>query len=122
MLRQSHLFLGNYQYFWGLKCFFVQGNNTPTRLRIEPGSPDLESDALTTRLVHPQTFIKFKSHHISIGFIYHLIPLPRLDLMKTASSPLNLLGSTDPQFETQYIIVLKLAHLIQNYNISVKLT
>ena len=28
----------------------AQGNNTPTRSRIEPGSPDPESDALTTRL------------------------------------------------------------------------
>ena len=26
----------------------AQGNNTPTRSRIEPGSPDPESDALTT--------------------------------------------------------------------------
>ena len=31
----------------------AQGNNTPTRPRIEPGSPDPESDALTTRPVHP---------------------------------------------------------------------
>ena len=31
----------------------AQGNNTPTRLRIEPGSPDPESDALTTRPVRP---------------------------------------------------------------------
>ena len=29
----------------------AQGNNTPTRVRIEPGSPDPESDALTTRPV-----------------------------------------------------------------------
>ena len=29
----------------------AQGNNTPTRPRIEPGSPDPESDALTTRPV-----------------------------------------------------------------------
>ena len=29
----------------------AQGNNTPTRPRIEPGSPDPESDALTTRRV-----------------------------------------------------------------------
>ena len=34
----------------------VQGNNTPTWPRIEPGSPDLESEALTTRPVRsPQT-------------------------------------------------------------------
>ena len=31
----------------------AQGNNTPTRLRIEPGSHDPESDALTTRPVRP---------------------------------------------------------------------
>ena len=31
----------------------AQGNNTPTRPRIEPGSPDPESDALTTRAVRP---------------------------------------------------------------------
>ena len=29
----------------------AQGNNTPTRPRIEPGSPDPESAALTTRPV-----------------------------------------------------------------------
>ena len=31
----------------------AQGNNTPTRPRIEPGSPDPESNALTTRPVRP---------------------------------------------------------------------
>ena len=31
----------------------AQGNNTPTRPRIEPGSLDPESDALTTRPVRP---------------------------------------------------------------------
>ena len=31
----------------------AQGNNTPTRPRIEPGSRDPESDALTTRPVRP---------------------------------------------------------------------
>ena len=31
----------------------AQGNITPTRVRIEPGSPDPESDALTTRPVRP---------------------------------------------------------------------
>ena len=31
----------------------AQGNNTQTRPRIEPGSPDPESDALTTRPVRP---------------------------------------------------------------------
>ena len=31
----------------------AQGNNTPTRPRIEPGSPDPESDALTIRPVRP---------------------------------------------------------------------
>ena len=32
----------------------LKETNTPTRLRIEPGSPDPESDALTTRPVRPQ--------------------------------------------------------------------
>ena len=32
---------------------FAQGNNTPNLPRIEPGSPDPESDALTTRPVRP---------------------------------------------------------------------
>ena len=31
----------------------AQGNNTPTRPRIEPGSPDPEPDALTIRPVRP---------------------------------------------------------------------
>ena len=36
----------------------AQGNNTPIRPRIEPGSPDPESDALTTRPVRsPPIFI-----------------------------------------------------------------
>ena len=35
----------------------AQGNNTPTRPRIEPGSPDPESDALTTRPVRPPKFL-----------------------------------------------------------------
>ena len=33
----------------------AQGNNTLTRPRIEPGSPDPESDTLTTRPVRPRT-------------------------------------------------------------------
>ena len=37
----------------------AQGNNTPTRPRIEPGSPDPESDALTTRPVRPLLFFLF---------------------------------------------------------------
>ena len=36
----------------------AQGNNTPTRPRIEPGSPDPESDALTTRPVRPDSILK----------------------------------------------------------------
>ena len=35
----------------------AQRNNTPTWPRIEPGSPDPESDALTTRPVRPPTKI-----------------------------------------------------------------
>ena len=33
--------------------FLAEGNNTLTRPRIKPGSPDPESDALTTRPVRP---------------------------------------------------------------------
>ena len=36
----------------------AQGINTPTRPRIEPGSPDPESDALTTRSVRPHVCSK----------------------------------------------------------------
>ena len=50
MLRRRPPIPGYYQYFWGI---LAQGNNTPTRPRIEPGSPDPESNALTTRPVRP---------------------------------------------------------------------
>ena len=59
MLRRSHLFLGITSTF-GEWMSLAQGNNTPTRPRIEPGSPDLESDALTTRPVRPR-IILFRS-------------------------------------------------------------
>ena len=39
----------------------AQGNNTPTRPRIEPGSPDPESDALTIRPVRPPMYVKEKA-------------------------------------------------------------
>ena len=54
MLRRSHLFLGITSTF-GEFMSFAQGNNKPTRPRIESGSPDPESDALTTRPVHSPT-------------------------------------------------------------------
>ena len=50
MLRRSHLSLGIASTF-GEKMSLAQGNNTPTRPRIEPRSPDPKSDALTTRPV-----------------------------------------------------------------------
>ena len=37
----------------GSKCLLLKETNTPTRPRIEPGSPDPESDALTIRPVRP---------------------------------------------------------------------
>ena len=46
MLRRSHLFLGITSTL-GSKCLLLKETNTPTRPRIEPGSPDPESDALT---------------------------------------------------------------------------
>ena len=39
----------------------ARGNNTPTRPRIEPGSPDPESDALTTRPVRSPASIVYLS-------------------------------------------------------------
>ena len=41
----------------------AQGNKTPTRPRIEPGSPDPESDALTTRPVRPPLTGLFRLHY-----------------------------------------------------------
>ena len=35
----------------------LKETNTPTRPRIEPGSPDPESDALTIRPVRPRIFV-----------------------------------------------------------------
>ena len=40
----------------------AQGNNTPTRPRIEPGSPDPESDALTTRPVRSPIIMRKQGH------------------------------------------------------------
>ena len=44
----------------------AQGNNTPTRPRIEPGSPDPESDALTTRPVRPLVNFCVNTRHIQV--------------------------------------------------------
>ena len=67
----------------------AQGNNTPTRPRIEPGSPDPESDALTTRPVrpHPHHFddqFSIRGCNISTSvlvvifcFLYNLIVFDR---------------------------------------------
>ena len=49
----------------------AQENNTPTRPRIEPGSPDPESDALTTRPVRPNkryVQIEWNIHVIGRGY------------------------------------------------------
>ena len=45
----------------------AQGNNTPTRPRIEPGSPDPESDALTTRPVRPPPFMNFRNMFLNFA-------------------------------------------------------
>ena len=42
------------------KCLLLKETNTPTRPRIEPGSPDPESDALTIRPVRPPILGKIK--------------------------------------------------------------
>ena len=45
----------------------AQGNNTPTRPRIEPGSPDPESDALTTKPVRsPTSFCVCHTNHVIV--------------------------------------------------------
>ena len=44
----------------------AQGNNTPTQPRIEPGSPDPESDALTIRPVRSPRSIHW-THAYSIA-------------------------------------------------------
>ena len=46
----------------------AQGNNIPTRLRIEPGSPDPESDALTTRPVRPPSVVNSHSNDLPYKF------------------------------------------------------
>ena len=56
MLRRSHLFLGITSTFLGSKCFLLKETNTPTRPRIEPGSPDPKCDALTIRPVRPPVY------------------------------------------------------------------
>ena len=62
----------------------AQGNNTPTRPRIEPGSPDPESNALNTRPVRsPTKFVvihifrptctmldSFKVHYSCVFFVF----------------------------------------------------
>ena len=57
MLRRSHLSLGITSTF-GEYMPLAQGNNTPTRPRIDPGSPDPESDALTIRPVRSPSLKK----------------------------------------------------------------
>ena len=57
----------------------AQGNNTPSRPRIEPGSPDPESDALTTRPVRPQkikrTNTNFKPACMGTAFAMQILSL-----------------------------------------------
>ena len=45
----------------------AQGNNTPTRQRIEPGSPDPESDALTTNLELSNNLITKANCHVFLS-------------------------------------------------------
>ena len=50
----------------------AQGNNTPTRPRIEPGSPDPESDALTIRPVRPQV------NNVTVFLLQDIVSTKRL--------------------------------------------
>ena len=58
----------------------AQGNNTPTRPRIEPGSPDPESDALTTRPVRSPNYesninnTRESLHKYRIETVNHKLP------------------------------------------------
>ena len=56
----------------------AQGNNTPTRPRIEPGSPDPEPDALTTRPVRsPYLIVVLVISHLGFeGGTLVLIAVP----------------------------------------------
>ena len=70
----------------------AQGNNTPTRPRIEPGSPYPESDALTTRPVR-SPIVDYCTTKLLIGcyatpqfFLAHLSRRPRGELIVYQSS------------------------------------
>ena len=74
----------------------AQGNNTPTRPRIEPGSPDPESDALTTRPVRPPNVrtdvyeiqCPYKQpfpHNIAMEFVQAFIKLDQLATLHSIS-------------------------------------
>ena len=67
----------------------AQGNNTPTRPRIEPGSPDPESDALTTRPVRSPKVILVKLNlaktmDVVLEKITILVKLTRAKIMNVA--------------------------------------
>ena len=55
MLRRSHLFQGitSTSTFWGVNVSLLKETTHRPGPRIEPGSPEPESDALTTRPVRP---------------------------------------------------------------------
>ena len=58
----------------------AQGNNTPPRPRIEPGSPDPEADALTTRPVRSPTIIMIHRSVNTLGIV-----LKRSDVIRLRS-------------------------------------
>ena len=66
----------------------AQGNNIPTRPRIEPGSPDPESNALTTRPVRSPIFGLNTD-----GFVYFFFLLNfrrRNHIIKASAAPDNI--------------------------------
>ena len=73
MLIRSHLFLGITSTFLGSKCLLLKETNTPTRPRIEPGSPDPESDALAIRPVRPPPPHDEVKVNVSIPYVWMLI-------------------------------------------------
>ena len=69
----------------------AQGNNAPTRPRIEPGSPDPESDALTTRPVRSPPALNarlFKTNVDIVELKFGILIAKRLFNGKSISSNL----------------------------------
>ena len=74
----------------------AQGNNTPTRPRIEPGSPDQESDALTTRPVRSP----LPYHDLSL--LQYIFTMSALIARAQENPGLEKNGATNAPLNTNY--------------------